>query len=249
MSLAQEPWPNARISVIVGFGAGGFADTVGRVISKELADRLKQSVVVQNMPGAGGNTAGRQVSIAAADGYTLLITTTALAINETLYKNKGFASGALTPIAIPVTAPESLSSNAKGDLKSFKDLERVASQGRLFVGSAGIGSGSHIASEYFFKVRAKLKFTHIPFQGGNNALHAMLTGDINVARHNRGGSDEPGDHARRNHRSGDCEPRARCRDPDGADVRGTGISGIRGQLLGRIFRAGRHAQRDPRTAQ
>ncbi len=191
IACAQDAWPSARISAIVGFAAGGFADTVGRVIAKEMADRLKQPVVVQNMPGAGGNTAGRHVSVSAADGYTILITTTALAINHTLYKNKGFATDALTPIAIPVTAPESMSANAKGDLKSFRDLERVAGEGRLFVGSAGIGSGSHISAEYFFKMRAKLKITHIPFQGGSNALHALLTGDINVLATTAGAATSP----------------------------------------------------------
>ncbi len=191
ISKAQEAWPGSRISVLVGFASGGFADTVGRVIGIEVSNRLKQPVVVQNMPGAGGNTAGRHVSISPADGYTILVTTTALAINETLYKNKGFAAAALTPIAMPVTAPETMSSDAKGELKSFKDLERVAGEGRLFVGSAGIGSGSHIASEFFFKTRAKLKFTHIPLQGGAKAIHAVLTGDINVVATTAGAATNP----------------------------------------------------------
>lgn len=188
---AQESWPASRISVIVGFAPGGFADTSGRVIAKEVSERLKQPVVVQNLPGAGGNAAGRHVSVAPADGYTLLVTTTALAINHTLYKNKGFATETLVPIALPVTAPESMSASAKGDVKSFKDLERVAGEGRLFIGSAGIGSGSHIAAEYFFKMRAKLKFTHIPFQGGAKALHALLTGDVNVLATTAGAATNP----------------------------------------------------------
>ena len=176
---------------MLGFAAGGFSDTVGRVIAREVSERLRQPVIVQNLPGAGGNTAARQVTIAPADGYTILVTTTALAINETLYKNKGFSTGALVPIAIPVTAPESLSTNAKGDLKSFRDLERVAGEGRLYVGSAGIGSGSHIAAEYFLKTRAKLKFTHIPFQGGASAIHALLTGDVNVLATTAGAATNP----------------------------------------------------------
>lgn len=189
--MAQETWPTARISVVVGFASGGFADTVGRVISKEVSDRLKQPIVVQNLPGAGGNVAGRHVSIAAADGYTILVTTTALAINETLYKNKGFAASSLVPIAIPVTAPESLSSNAKGEIKSFKDMQRIAGEGRLFFGSAGIGSGSHIATEYFLKTHAKVAFKHIPFQGGAKAVHALLTGDINVLATTAGAATTP----------------------------------------------------------
>lgn len=188
---AQDAWPTARISVIIGFSSGGFADTVGRVISKEVSDRIKQPVVVQNMPGAGSNTAARHVTVSPPDGYTLLVTTTSLAINETLYKSKGYAAKDLVPIAIPVTAPESLSSSAKSGIKSFKDLERVAGEGKLFVGSPGIGSGSHISTEYFLKTRATLKFSHIPFQGGSSAIHALLTGDINVVATTAGAATTP----------------------------------------------------------
>lgn len=188
---AQDAWPGSRISVIVGFASGGFADTVGRIISKEVSDSIKQTIVVQNMPGAGSNTAARHVAVAPADGYTLLVTTTSLAINDTLYKSKGYAATDLAPIAIPVTAPESLSSSAKSDIKSFKDLERVASEGKLFVGSPGIGSGSHISTEYFLKTHAKLKFAHIPFQGGSSAIHALLTGDINIVATTAGAATTP----------------------------------------------------------
>lgn len=188
---AQDAWPNSRISVIVGFASGGFADTVGRIISKEVSDSFKQPVVVQNMPGAGSNTAARHVTVATPDGYTLLVTTTSLAINETLYKTKGYAATDLVPIAIPVTAPESLSSSAKSGIASFKDLARLASEGKLFVGSPGIGSGSHISTEYFLRSHAKLKFSHIPFQGGSSAIHALLTGDINLVATTAGAATTP----------------------------------------------------------
>jgi tripartite-type tricarboxylate transporter receptor subunit TctC len=177
---AQEAWPNKRISLYVGFAAGGFADSVARVIGNKLGERLKQSVIVQNMEGAGGNTAARSVTVAPPDGYTLLVTTTGLAINETLYKNKGFSTDALIPIAIPVSAPESLVANPKSPIKNFEDLIRESKAGRAYMGTPGIGSGSHIAAEYFFKVIAKLDVKHIPFQGGAPAMHGLMAGDINI---------------------------------------------------------------------
>ncbi len=179
-AVAQNAWPDQRISLLVGFAAGGYADSVARIIGQKLSERLKQTVVVQNMEGAGGNTAGRQVSVSPANGYTVLVTTTGLAINETLYKEKGFKADALTAIAMPVTAPESLTSNPKSDIKTLADAVREAKEGRVFLGTPGIGSGSHIAAEYFFKVLAKHDVKHIPFPGGSPAKQGLLSGDVNV---------------------------------------------------------------------
>jgi tripartite-type tricarboxylate transporter receptor subunit TctC len=175
-----EPWPSHRVALVVGYAAGGFADSVARIIARKLSERWKQPVVVQNMAGAGGNIAARSVSIAAPDGYTLLGTTTSLAINETLYHNKGFTSAGLTAIAIPVEAPELLASNPKSGIRNYADMIKVAKEGKLYMGTSGIGSGSHISAEYFFKVLAKVDVKHIPFPGGNPAMLALMTGDINI---------------------------------------------------------------------
>jgi tripartite-type tricarboxylate transporter receptor subunit TctC len=177
---AQETWPTKRVTIMVGFASGGFADSVTRLIANKLADRWKQVVIVQNLPGAGGNIAARSTSITAPDGYTLLGTTTSLAINETLNKDKGFSVSSLTPIAIPVEAPELLASNPKSGIKTLADVMKVAAEGKLYMGSSGIGSGSHISAEYFFKVLAKTDVRHIPFSGGNPAKLALLTGDVNL---------------------------------------------------------------------
>lgn len=175
-----EAWPNRRVAIVVGYASGGFADNVTRVIARKLSEKWKQPVVVQNMAGAGGNIAARSVTMAAPDGYTLLATTTSLAINETLYKDKGFTGAGLTPIAIPVEAPELIAGNPKAGIKSFADVLQAGKDGKLYMGSSGIGSGSHISAEYFFRVLAKVDVKHIPFQGGNPAMLALMTGDINI---------------------------------------------------------------------
>jgi tripartite-type tricarboxylate transporter receptor subunit TctC len=153
---------------------------VTRLIASKLADRWKQVVIVQNLPGAGGNIAARSTSITPQDGYTLLATTTSLAINETLNKDKGFSVSSLVPISIPVEAPELLASNPKSGIRTLTDVMKVAGDGKLYMGSSGIGSGSHISAEYFFKVLAKTELKHIPFSGGNPAKLALMTGDINL---------------------------------------------------------------------
>src|SRR5690242_17211462 len=86
-----QTYPNRKITIVVAFAAGGFADTMARLVAQGLGDRLHESVVVENRPGAGGNIAAALVAHASSDGYTLLATTTALAINETLMENKQFA--------------------------------------------------------------------------------------------------------------------------------------------------------------
>ncbi len=177
---SADQWPNHRVSIMVGFAAGGYADNVARIVSRNLGERWKQAVAIQNMAGAGGNIAARSVSVAPPDGYTILATTTGLAINETLYKNKGFTSKGLVPIALPIEAPELLATNAKGDIRTFEDVLKVARSGKLFMSTSGIGSGSHISAEYLFKILAKVEVKHIPFPGGNPAMLALMTGDVNL---------------------------------------------------------------------
>lgn len=175
-----DQYPNKRVSIIVGYASGGFADNVSRVIARRLSESWNQPVIVQNMAGAGGNIAARSVSIATADGYTLLGTTTSLAINETLYRDKGFRTDGLAAVAIPVEAPELLVANPKSGIKSFADLLSKAKTEQIFLGSSGIGSGSHISAEYALRILGKVNVKHIPFSGGNPAMLAVMTGEINV---------------------------------------------------------------------
>src|SRR5580704_12364482 len=96
-----QTYPSAKpITLIVAFAPGGIADTLARLIGQGLGERLHQSVVVENRGGAGGNIAAADVARAEPDGYTLLATTTALAINETLFADKQFAASDLATVAV-----------------------------------------------------------------------------------------------------------------------------------------------------
>src|SRR5215467_41790 len=120
-ALAQT-YPSQNITVMVAFAAGGIADVVARLVGQKLSERLKHTVVVENRGGAGGNLAAKAVSGAAADGYTLLATTTALAVSETASKNKGFSTDDLRPIAIVALSPDVIAvhpSNPAKDLREF----------------------------------------------------------------------------------------------------------------------------------
>ena len=148
------------------FAAGGVADTLARMVGQGLSERLHQNVVVENRGGAGGNIAAAAVAHASADGYTVLATTTALAINETLREAKQFSAADFKTVAIVASSPEALVTSPSNPANNLADFVKAAKGKTINFGSAGVGSGSHIEAEYFFKKIAKIEATHVPFQGG-----------------------------------------------------------------------------------
>jgi tripartite-type tricarboxylate transporter receptor subunit TctC len=176
-----------KITFIVGFAAGGVADTLARLIAQGMSERLSQTVIVENHAGAGGNIAAALVARATADGTTLLVTTTSLAINETLSKNKRFSSSDFKTIAIVASSPESLSTSPSSVADNLPDFIKAMSGRPINFGSAGVGSSSHIATEYFLKFLAKAPATHIPFQGGAPAMNAMIGNQIDLLAGTLGG--------------------------------------------------------------
>ncbi len=184
---AAQDYPAKPITFIVAFAAGGVADGIGRMIAQKLGETLKQTIVVENRGGAGGNLAARQVATAAPDGYTILVTTTALAINETLHRNKGFAANDLETVAIVASSPEAFAVGKASPSTSLAEFLAAAKGKTVNFGSAGVGSGSHIAAEYFFKEIAKVPATHVPFQGGAPAINAAVGNHIDLLSITLGG--------------------------------------------------------------
>jgi tripartite-type tricarboxylate transporter receptor subunit TctC len=183
-----ETYPASKITLVVAFAPGGVADTVGRLIAQGLGERLHQTVVVENRGGAGGNIAAGLVARAAPDGYTLLVTTTALAINATLHQNNPFKPDDFATVAIAASSPEALVTSPDSPAKDLADLVKMAKDKPITFGSAGVGSGSHVEAEYFFHELAKIKATHVPFQGGAPALNATLGHQIDLLATTLGGA-------------------------------------------------------------
>ena len=182
-----QTYPANKITLIVGFAPGGFADTLARMIGQGITDRLHQTVVVENRSGAGGNIAAGLVARAAPDGYTLLVTTTALAINETLHQNNPFSRTDLKAVAIAASSPEALTTNPNSPAKNLSDFIARMKGKTINFGSAGVGTGSHIEAAYFFKFLAKVPAQHIPFQGGAPAINAAIGGQIDMLASTLGG--------------------------------------------------------------
>src|SRR5215211_7121854 len=119
---AAQTYPAQNVTMIVAFAPGGIADVVARFIGQKLSERLGQTIVIENRGGAGGNLAAKNVSFAPPDGYTILATTSALAVNETASKNKGFSTDDFNPVALVAISPDVLAvhpSNPAKDLREF----------------------------------------------------------------------------------------------------------------------------------
>lgn len=195
-SVAQQSYPSQPIKIVVALPAGGFADSIARVISEPLGPLLGQTIVIENRGGAGGNIGARAVAQSPANGYTLLVTTTAIAINDRLHKSKGYATSDLVPVAIVGSAPEVFVVHPMSPAKTLRDLVNPGDGKPVQFGTAGLGTGSHIAGEYFFKMVAKVPAEHVAFPGGAPAVQNILGNHINsmvgslpaVAEHIREGA-------------------------------------------------------------
>ena len=179
-SASAQTYPAQTITTYVAFPAGGLADIIARLVSAKLETRLKQSVVVENRGGAGGNIAAKAVSVATPDGYTLLATTSGLAANLTASKNRGFEKSDLRPVAFVAISPDVLAVHPSNPAKDLKEFIANAKDKSFTYGSAGIGTGPQIGAEYFFKEVAKVQYVHVPFQGGAPAITATLGNHVDA---------------------------------------------------------------------
>ena len=182
--FAQESrsnWPQRPVRLVVAFAPGGPADIVARLISQRLGDALGQSVVVENRGGAGGNIAAQQVARGAADGYVVLLTTSAIAVAPGMSANPGFdIEKDFAPVALIAAQPSVIVAHPSVQASNLQELIALAKGGKLNFGTAGNGTSPHLAAEYLFKVLAGVNVTHIPFNGGGPALQAAAGGNVEL---------------------------------------------------------------------
>ena len=177
---AAQEYPSRPVTIVVAFPAGGYADSFARILGDRLSDKLRQSVVVENRGGGGGNIGAATVAHANPDGHTLLVTTASIAVNETYYKSKNYAASDLRAIAIPAGAPETLAVNPNDPAKTLAELVAAGRDKPFDYASPGIGTSSHVAAAYFFKELAKIDSVQVPFQGGAPAVNAAMGGHVRV---------------------------------------------------------------------
>jgi len=177
---SAQTYPTQNITFTVAFAAGGIADVIARMVGQKLSERLGHTVVVENRGGAGGNLAAKAVSAAAPDGYTILATTTGLAVNETASKNKGFSVDDLRTVAIVAFSPDVIAVHPSNPAKDLKEFVSNAKAKSFAYGSAGVGTGPHIGAEYFFREVAKVEAVHAPFTGGGPAVASAIGNHVDA---------------------------------------------------------------------
>jgi tripartite-type tricarboxylate transporter receptor subunit TctC len=176
-SVLAQPYPSKPIRVAVAFPPGGPVDIIARLMGPKLGELLGQSIVVENVVGAGGNVATARVAKAAPDGYTVLAHSSAYAVNPALYANAGYdGEKDFVAIAIVASQPNLIVVHADFPAKTLAELLARARTEKLAFASAGNGTTPHLTGENLFKVRAKVDITHIPFKGGGPAATAVLGG-------------------------------------------------------------------------
>jgi tripartite-type tricarboxylate transporter receptor subunit TctC len=177
-----QTYPSRPVRLIVGFAPGGSADIVARLVGQQLADKLGQPFVVENRPGAGTNIGTEAALKAAADGYTLLLVTTANAINATLYEKLNFNFiRDIAPVAGLVREPNAMVVHPAVPARSVAEFIAYAkaNPGKVTMASAGNGAPSHISGE-LFKMMTGVNLVHVPYRGGGPALIDLVGGQVQV---------------------------------------------------------------------
>lgn len=180
-ALAADAYPGKPIRLIVPFAAGGPTDIIGRSVARLLEDALKQTVVVENRPGAGGNLGTDVVLKSPADGYTLGIgAISSLAIAPGLYPKLPYdVKTDVTPITLVAIAKGAIVAHPSVPFSDLKGLIAYAkaNPGKLSYASPGIGTSSHLASEYLQSL-AGIELQHVPYKGTSAALQDLLGGNV-----------------------------------------------------------------------
>lgn len=177
----SSSFPNRPISLVVPMGAGGGVDGMARLVAPAMSDALKQSLVIENSPGAGGTVGLARVSRSAPDGYTIGLGTIGThAFSQTLYKKPLYdAASDFAPIGLVAEQPLILAVRADLPVSNLQEFLAYAkaNQDKMQFGSPGLGSGSHFAC-VLLNAAAGLSITHIPYKGGGPAMSDLIAGRI-----------------------------------------------------------------------
>ena len=175
---AESNFPTQNVKILVGFAPGGSSDTVARIMVPKLTELFKQSVVIDNKPGAGGNIATDMLTKATPDGHTIMLGTVgSLSVNQHLNKLSYDPVIDTAALTLCVVFSNVLVVNSASDVKTFEDYLKQArpENSKMSFGSSGIGGGGHLAGE-MLKIAANLNNQHVAYRGGAPAMNDLLGG-------------------------------------------------------------------------
>ena len=200
-AAAQAPaYPARSVKLILPFGPGGSTDVIARLLGQHASGMLGQQIVIENKPGVDGDLGAEAVARATADGYTLLMTTQALAVNASLRPKRTFKVEDLTPIMMVADTQAVLVVPAASQAKSVAELIAMAKAqpGKLDYGSSGTGTSGHLAME-LFRLTAGIDILHVPFRNIGQWMTDTIAGRLalgmptvpGATTHIRGGKVRP----------------------------------------------------------
>jgi tripartite-type tricarboxylate transporter receptor subunit TctC len=180
VASAFAAFPDKPIRLIVAFPPGSSTDIVARIVGQKMSLSLGQPVVIENRPGASGNIATNFVTKQAADGYTLLIHSVAVAINPALYSKAGYdVNKDLEAVAMAAIAPNIIYVHPDVKAKSLSELAALSKKEKLSYASSGNGTTTQLGAELLFKTLMKVDIQHIPFAPAA-AANAVMSGQVPV---------------------------------------------------------------------
>lgn len=161
-ALAQD-YPNRPVRIVVAFPPGASTDIVARLVAGKLGEALGQNVVVENRPGAGGNIGSQIARRANPDGYTLMMNSSALAVNVSLYRDPGYGITDFIPVLQGPTTPNIITVHPGVKASTLQELIKLARSTPLSYASSGTGTTPHLDMEMIFRSLAKAPITHVPY--------------------------------------------------------------------------------------
>jgi tripartite-type tricarboxylate transporter receptor subunit TctC len=180
MASAQTPaYPTRPVRLVLAFGPGGSVDVVARLLGAKVGESLGQALIIENKPGADADLAGETVARATPDGYTVLLTSQALAVNASLHPRRSYKIEDLAPVMLLAETQAVLTVPIASEAKSVTDLIAMAKAqpGKLDYGSTGTGTSGHLAME-LFRITAGIDIVHVPFRNTGQWTIDMIAGRI-----------------------------------------------------------------------
>lgn len=178
-----QAWPAKQITIVVPFAPGGNIDIVGRTVGKELSLILKQPVIIENRPGAGGMVGATYVAKSRPDGYTFLVSSNGLVTTTLIRNDQQHKDDELVPVTLLTIAPSVIianNNNPASNLKEFITNLKASKDNRVVFATAGVGTTPHFVSA-LFKIAADADVEPIPYKSGVDTVTALIGGQVQLA--------------------------------------------------------------------
>jgi tripartite-type tricarboxylate transporter receptor subunit TctC len=177
LAQGDVQWPSRPVRMIVPFAPAGPTDIIARLVGAKAGELLNTQVVIENHAGAGGNIGAAMVAKSAPDGYTALLTSSAFAVNVSLFSNPGYETRQFEPVVVAARQPNLIFVAAGYPARTMAELVDLAKRTRPGYASPGVGTTPHLTAETVFRSMAGLDLTAIHFKGAGQAVTSVIAGE------------------------------------------------------------------------